>query len=340
MQDIKEKLAAVMANIEERTESELIAVVKGALIAAGTGTPIGDINDQYIYVYNQLDRRLDRAGAPHDNQFDDLWAFYSFWKENGLDTYASRRSFIRKLYKGRKTELDVVWSFINPAIRTVAKPRFDNGHYADAVEASFKEINGRIKEMVRQEAGKDLDGSALMNHAFSVKSPMIVLEDLETESGKNVQNGYMQIFAGAMTGIRNPRAHENHDTSKEEAIPLIYLAGHLFDKFEEALKNRPEPQLDITNSSGAAQSDQSKHTRKLYLRLKEPDDHRLLIEIRNRLMGGIGTDPVILVLGDGKKSAIRLPMMADASSSSLISSLKTILGEDNVVVRRDGQILG
>jgi hypothetical protein len=48
-----------------------------------------------------------------------------------------------------------------------------------------------------------------MRKAFSANAPVLIFESQNTQNGKNIQNGYMDMFAGAMTGIRNPKAHEN-----------------------------------------------------------------------------------------------------------------------------------
>ena len=87
---------------------------------------------------------------------------------------------------------------------------------------------------MKDKTGEELDGANLMNKAFSLEKPMIVLDDLSTETGKNIQKGYIQIFAGAMTGIRNPKAHENIKISKEKAIHFIFLASLLMYKLDEA----------------------------------------------------------------------------------------------------------
>ena len=51
----------------------------------------------------------------------------------------------------------------------------------------------------------------------------------------------MKIFAGSMTGIRNPRAHQ-HDLmdDPEVALELLGLANHLMRKLDAATKNEPE----------------------------------------------------------------------------------------------------
>jgi uncharacterized protein (TIGR02391 family) len=130
------------------------------------------------------------------------------------------------------------WSIIHRDIIEVAKDKFEDGHYADAVESAFKEINNRVKKIVKKKMGDELDGAALMRRAFSENNPVIELDNLSSTTGKDVQKGYMDIFAGAMTGIRNPKAHANIRISKERAIHFIFLASLLMDKLDEALGER------------------------------------------------------------------------------------------------------
>jgi uncharacterized protein (TIGR02391 family) len=117
----------------------------------------------------------------------------------------------------------------------VAKSRYESLHYADAVEAAFKEVNNCVKEIVRSKISRELDGASLMRVAFSPSDPLIVLDDLSTESGKDVQEGYMVIFAGAMIGIRNHKAHYNLDVKERRAKHLIYLASLLMHKIDERI---------------------------------------------------------------------------------------------------------
>ncbi|MBI5253397.1 MAG: TIGR02391 family protein [Euryarchaeota archaeon] len=130
-------------------------------------------------------------------------------------------------------ELDF-WSMVHKDIIRVAKNKFEDGYYADAAESTFKEINKRVKEIVKNKTGEELDGASLMYKAFSEKTPVVILDNLSTETGRNIQKGYMQIFAGVMTGIRNPKAHENITISKERAIHFIFLASLLMYKLDEA----------------------------------------------------------------------------------------------------------
>ena len=124
---------------------------------------------------------------------------------------------------------------LHPEILKVAKSRFNSGHYADAVESAFKLINNTVKEIVKTTTGEELDGAKLMYKAFSPRNPIIVLGDLSTETGKNIQEGYMHIFAGAMMGIRNPKAHNNIEIDAKRAIHFLLLASLLRYKIDEKL---------------------------------------------------------------------------------------------------------
>ena len=49
-----------------------------------------------------------------------------------------------------------------------------------------------------------------MKVVLSAHSPVLMLNPLQSQSERDQQLGYMEMFAGSMTGVRNPRAHE-HD---------------------------------------------------------------------------------------------------------------------------------
>lgn len=101
---------------------------------------------------------------------------------------------------------------------------FVNRHYAQSVEQAFKYINN----LVKNRTGLAFDGADLMNRAFSVGAPVLKLSDLKTQSQKDQQIGYMLMLAGAMTGIRNPRAHEHsHLDDPSAALELLGFANHL-----------------------------------------------------------------------------------------------------------------
>ncbi|MEZ4947711.1 MAG: TIGR02391 family protein [Cyclobacteriaceae bacterium] len=133
------------------------------------------------------------------------------------------------------------WDLIHSEIAKVSKSRFKPPHYADAVEAAYKEINKIIKNEYKAIKGEEKDGDRLMKTVFSVDNPLVKLVEQTSESGRNIQQGYMEIFAGAMKGIRNPKAHANVEIDEIDAWEKIMLASHLMKIWDKRIKQSEEP---------------------------------------------------------------------------------------------------
>ena len=127
----------------------------------------------------------------------------------------------------------VLWSLLHPRVVAVAQPRFTTGHFADAVEAALKALNSEVRNVAMARGAAPMDGAALMHTVFSVKTPVIVLADLSTQSGRDMQQGYMEMFAGAMSAIRNPKAHDNIVITRERGFHLLFIASTLWHTLDE-----------------------------------------------------------------------------------------------------------
>jgi len=71
-----------------------------------------------------------------------------------------------------------------------------------------------------------------MKKAFSPGNPIIEIANVENKSGHDTQQGYMEIFAGVMTGIRNPKAHDNETITKEDALRKLIMISLLMYKID------------------------------------------------------------------------------------------------------------
>ncbi len=143
------------------------------------------------------------------------------FQEELADTEKNNISQTIKAYDG----LD-----LHPVIARAASTRYKNQYFADAIESSVKVLN----EMVRNKSGiTDKDGVDLMQHVFSPKKPILKFNNFSDESDKNEQKGFMDLFTGAVTGLRNPRAHKIIEDDPEmalEFIAFISLLAKLVDK--------------------------------------------------------------------------------------------------------------
>lgn len=108
-------------------------------------------------------------------------------------------------------------------IARAASKRYQDGHYADAVEAAVKALNG----LVRLRSGSDLDGSKLMESVFSPNNPVLKFNSMADQSDRDEQKGFMMMFSGAVAGLRNPRAHKFIQDDPERALEFIAFVSLL-----------------------------------------------------------------------------------------------------------------
>jgi hypothetical protein len=80
----------------------------------------------------------------------------------------------------------------SPELRQATRQLYMDGHYAKAIEEGFKYIN----KLVRRRTRLTGDGTGLMRTAFSANQPFLKLNAQRTQSEKDEQQGYMDIFAG------------------------------------------------------------------------------------------------------------------------------------------------
>jgi uncharacterized protein (TIGR02391 family) len=118
---------------------------------------------------------------------------------------------------------------LHPQIAWAASDLYRDGHYANAVEASVKALN----ELVRLRSGLESDGVSLMQKAFSANNPVLKFNDLSDQSDHDEQVGFMMMFSGAVSGLRNPRSHGFiHDDAERalEFIAFVSLLAKLLDE--------------------------------------------------------------------------------------------------------------
>lgn len=124
---------------------------------------------------------------------------------------------------------------LHPAIAGASGEMFRSGHYRNAVlDAGIALVN-----YVKDRSGRaDLDGSTLMEHVFSLNDPTLAFNKRRTQSEKDEQQGLMRLFAGAVQGVRNPRAHSLVPDDGESALECIVLFSLLARRVDRAKRIR------------------------------------------------------------------------------------------------------
>lgn len=145
---------------------------------------------------------------------------------------------LKTLQKSAITQGNDPWSLIHPQIAQVSKQLYIDGHFANAACDAFIEINDRVKRLYAMlRPGDEIpDGTKAMTTVFSDKNPMIEFCERNDDTRRNTQLGYMNMLSGAMSALRNPKAHANIKISAEDAMRRLMFASMLMYKIDEAVK--------------------------------------------------------------------------------------------------------
>ena len=158
-------------------------------------------------------------------------------QRNGINPYVFGQTIATLHYISDCVESQLsntFWYGIHPLITSAARQLFENTHYAESVEAAFLEISVRVKGIIKSQTGEDLDETTAMQKAFSVNNPIIKVADISSRTGKDIQQGVMELFCGSTRYIRNPKAHEKVVMGNQEAISKLHLASLLMYEIDKA----------------------------------------------------------------------------------------------------------
>jgi uncharacterized protein (TIGR02391 family) len=110
--------------------------------------------------------------------------------------------------------------------------RFELGHFREGVLAAIL----AYRDMVRQRSGLvDENDSTLMGRAFGGKpAPALVVADLRTDDGKNVQRGIAHLSEGLLAFVRNPLTHNAAEIDSAAAMRMIALVDMLVRAVDQA----------------------------------------------------------------------------------------------------------
>lgn len=96
------------------------------------------------------------------------------------------------------------------------------------------EASKSVAQKIRDKAGVEADGAALVDLAFSIKAPLLALNTLQTESEQSEQKGFANLLKGAFGTFRNVTAHApkihwavNYGDAMDALTILSYLHRRL-----------------------------------------------------------------------------------------------------------------
>lgn len=121
---------------------------------------------------------------------------------------------------------------VHPLVLKCCRAELLQDNYFHAVFEAAKSLTDRISE----ETTLALDGSRLIERAFSLDNPAIVMNKLETDSEKNQHRGLKELLLGINYSVRNVTAHElkiKWAVSEDKAINMLNIISSLHYELDE-----------------------------------------------------------------------------------------------------------
>ena len=178
-----------------------------------------------------------------------------------------------------------------------------------------KLVQDAVIRVSGKNSARDRDGN-LGNESKLIADDIIAITD-------NDINGYestgRKMDAPKISSAVKKERREAYRNQKNGASP------------KSAVKNdtaKPQPKAHSAPINVAPEIPASK----LFVYIKDPNDHSRLVKMKSVCGENAGTTDVVLVLGEKEKSAMRLPFKVDANDN-LLSQLKNTLGEECVVLK-------
>ena len=178
-----------------------------------------------------------------------------------------------------------------------------------------KLVQDAVIRVSGKNSARDRDGN-LGNESKLIADDIIVITD-------NDINGYestgRKMDAPKISSAVKKERREAYRNQKNGVSP------------NSAVKNdaaKPQPKTHSAPVNVAPEIPASK----LFVYIKDPNDHSRLVKMKSVCGENAGTTDVVLVLGEKEKSAMRLPFKVDANDN-LLSQLKNTLGEECVALK-------
>ncbi len=178
-----------------------------------------------------------------------------------------------------------------------------------------KLVQDAVIRVSGKNSARDRDGN-LGNESKLIADDIIAITD-------NDINGYestgRKMDAPKISSAVKKERREAYRNQKNGASPKSVVKNDA---------TKPQPKTHSAPVNVAPEIPASK----LFVYIKDPNDHSRLVKMKSVCGENAGTTDVVLVLGEKEKSAMRLPFKVDANDN-LLSQLKNTLGEECVVLK-------
>jgi len=157
-------------------------------------------------------------------------------KENGkINSVDQVHTLTEAQRKARNLHLKLSERKVHAEILRFCQAELVADNYFHAVFEATKSVADRIREMT----GLTCDGAKLIDKALSIKTPLLAINTLRTETEQMEQTGFGMLLKGIFGTFRNVTAHApkiKWQISEDDALDLLTMVSFVHRKLDGAVK--------------------------------------------------------------------------------------------------------
>ena len=157
--------------------------------------------------------------------------------DEGVDE--SFNPVVQALYEIVPEYPELHWRHLREKIRDRNKIYYKNSQYAEAADQGTKVYAQILRDLSgKQKDGTDLASLFSSGNKQAPSTPDILVADINTESGWNMQEGQSHMTRGVMAGFRNPMNHQPIDRvvpdtfSQLDCLNILSLISYLTTRLD------------------------------------------------------------------------------------------------------------
>lgn len=152
------------------------------------------------------------------------------------DAFSKFTPVIQALHKMVPEYPQLHWRYLDVNLKERVKSYYENSQFGEAADQGIKIYCERIRKLTELL----MDGTELTGKVFGGNPPVLMVADVATETGRNMQLGQEALSRGLISGFRNPISHGPIDSMVPEVfteldcLNILSLTSYLMGRVEKA----------------------------------------------------------------------------------------------------------
>lgn len=170
------------------------------------------------------------------DRLNEILAFSGYYlKDDGKVIQSSKVNTLSEAQKkAKQLKRKLIDRKVHADVLTFCRAELLQDNYFHAVFEATKSVADKI----RDKTGLTEDGSKLVDLAFNVKSPLLVINTLRSDTEQSEQKGLMNLIKGLFGTFRNVTAHApkvKWKIEEQDALDLLTMVSYIHRRLDKAV---------------------------------------------------------------------------------------------------------